>query len=220
MHDIRDYCAHETRDADSRPRPASLRHLSHLRSKGTGRRVCLGPAAAMDHGTGLRHGQRPAVPYEGQLRRARRHYDERFSRNRADLRIVRATSLGSDRRRRACSYDGCFRLKAMAFWDKYEGRLVGARSRWSLDRCRMPAVPGAARPSGLYASSLSGNRRRSARSRHLPLFRVLGVPLRTLYGQTELLGAYTLHPADRVDPETTGVAMADDIQIRIDGPDA
>src|SRR6266516_1927876 len=27
-------------------------------------------------------------------------------------------------------------------------------------------------------------------------FRVMGVPLRTLYGQTELLGAYTLHPAD------------------------
>jgi len=51
-------------------------------------------------------------------------------------------------------------------------------------------------------------------------FRVMGVPLRTLYGQTELLGAYTLHPADRVDPETTGVAMADDIQIRIDEPDA
>src|SRR4029077_2809461 len=51
-------------------------------------------------------------------------------------------------------------------------------------------------------------------------FRVMGVPLRTLYGQTELLGAYTLHAADRVDPETTGVAMPDDIQIRIDEPDA
>ncbi|HEV2626149.1 MAG TPA: AMP-binding protein, partial [Xanthobacteraceae bacterium] len=51
-------------------------------------------------------------------------------------------------------------------------------------------------------------------------FRVMGVPLRTLYGQTELLGAYTLHSADRVDPGTTGVAMADDIQIRIDEPDA
>src|SRR5207237_4762793 len=51
-------------------------------------------------------------------------------------------------------------------------------------------------------------------------FRFMGVPLRTLYGQTELLGAYTLHAADSVDPETTGVAMADDIQIRIDEPDA
>jgi long-chain acyl-CoA synthetase len=51
-------------------------------------------------------------------------------------------------------------------------------------------------------------------------FRAMGVPLRTLYGQTELLGAYTLHPADKADPETTGVAMADDIRIRIDAPDA
>jgi len=50
-------------------------------------------------------------------------------------------------------------------------------------------------------------------------FQAMGVPLRTLYGQTELLGAYTLHPAGKVDPDTTGVAMADDIQIRIDNPD-
>jgi long-chain acyl-CoA synthetase len=51
-------------------------------------------------------------------------------------------------------------------------------------------------------------------------FRAMGVPLRTLYGQTELLGAYTLHPAGGIDPDTTGVAMADDIQIRIDAPDS
>ncbi|MFY9952516.1 long-chain fatty acid--CoA ligase [Bradyrhizobium sp.] len=50
-------------------------------------------------------------------------------------------------------------------------------------------------------------------------FQAMGVPLRTLYGQTELLGAYTLHPANEVDPDTTGVAMAKDIEIRIDNPD-
>jgi long-chain acyl-CoA synthetase len=50
-------------------------------------------------------------------------------------------------------------------------------------------------------------------------FQAMGVPLRTLYGQTELLGAYTLHPERQVDPDTTGVAMADDIQIRIENPD-
>src|SRR4029079_1503153 len=50
-------------------------------------------------------------------------------------------------------------------------------------------------------------------------FQAMGVPLRTLYGQTELLGAYTLHPTGLVEPDTTGVAMADDIQIRIDNPD-
>jgi long-chain acyl-CoA synthetase len=51
-------------------------------------------------------------------------------------------------------------------------------------------------------------------------FQAMGVPLSTLYGQTELLGAYTMHPPGKVDPDTTGVAMADDINIRIDNPDS
>lgn len=51
-------------------------------------------------------------------------------------------------------------------------------------------------------------------------FRALGVPLRTLYGQTELLGAYTLHKPEEVDPDTTGVPMGEDIEIRIDAPDS
>lgn len=50
-------------------------------------------------------------------------------------------------------------------------------------------------------------------------FRAMGVPLRTLYGQTELLGAYTLHRPGAVDPDTVGVAMADNIEIRVDDPD-
>ncbi len=50
-------------------------------------------------------------------------------------------------------------------------------------------------------------------------FRAMGVPLRTLYGQTELLGAYTLHPPGAVDPDTTGIAMAETIEIRVDNPD-
>jgi long-chain acyl-CoA synthetase len=51
-------------------------------------------------------------------------------------------------------------------------------------------------------------------------FQAMGVPLRTLYGQTELLGAYTMHPTGKVDPDTTGIPMADDIGIRIDNPDS
>jgi len=51
-------------------------------------------------------------------------------------------------------------------------------------------------------------------------FQAMGVPLRTLYGQTEMLGAYTLHPSGKVDPDTTGVAMADSIEIKIEGPDS
>jgi long-chain acyl-CoA synthetase len=50
-------------------------------------------------------------------------------------------------------------------------------------------------------------------------FRAMGVPLRTLYGQTETLGAFTLHQPDAVNPDTTGVAMGDNIQIEIRDPD-
>ncbi|RED38002.1 long-chain acyl-CoA synthetase [Rhodopseudomonas thermotolerans] len=50
-------------------------------------------------------------------------------------------------------------------------------------------------------------------------FRAMGVPLRTLYGQTELLGAYTLHQADAVDPDTTGVPMGAEIEIKVLNPD-
>jgi long-chain acyl-CoA synthetase len=50
-------------------------------------------------------------------------------------------------------------------------------------------------------------------------FRAMGVPLRTLYGQTETLGAFTLHNVDAVDPDTTGVAMGGDIAIEIRDPD-
>jgi long-chain acyl-CoA synthetase len=50
-------------------------------------------------------------------------------------------------------------------------------------------------------------------------FQAMGVPLRTLYGQTETLGAYTLHPEGQADPDTTGVAMSDSIEIRIADPD-
>ena len=50
-------------------------------------------------------------------------------------------------------------------------------------------------------------------------FQAMGVPLRTLYGQTETLGAYTLHPEGEVDPDTTGVPMSKEIEIHIDHPD-
>jgi long-chain acyl-CoA synthetase len=50
-------------------------------------------------------------------------------------------------------------------------------------------------------------------------FQAMGVPLRTLYGQTETLGAYTLHPENEVDPDTTGVPMSQAIELRIDNPD-
>ncbi|WP_135469376.1 long-chain fatty acid--CoA ligase [Crenalkalicoccus roseus] len=50
-------------------------------------------------------------------------------------------------------------------------------------------------------------------------FLAMGVPLRQLYGQTELLGAYTLHRPDDVNFDTVGVPFDNSIEIRIDNPD-
>jgi long-chain acyl-CoA synthetase len=51
-------------------------------------------------------------------------------------------------------------------------------------------------------------------------FQAMGVPLRQLYGQTELLGAYTLHRAKEVDFDSVGVVFDETIELRIDKPDA
>lgn len=50
-------------------------------------------------------------------------------------------------------------------------------------------------------------------------FLALGVPLRQLYGQTELLGAYTLQAPGRGDFETVGVPFGPEIELRVDQPD-
>lgn len=50
-------------------------------------------------------------------------------------------------------------------------------------------------------------------------FRALGVPLRQLYGQTETLGAYTLHRPDEIDFDTVGVPFNAQIELRIENPD-
>lgn len=49
-------------------------------------------------------------------------------------------------------------------------------------------------------------------------FLAMGVPLRQLYGQTELAGAYTLHTAEDIDFDTVGVPFANS-EVRIDRPD-
>jgi long-chain acyl-CoA synthetase len=50
-------------------------------------------------------------------------------------------------------------------------------------------------------------------------FQAIGVPLRQLYGQTELLGAYTIHRPHDVDFDSVGVGFSG-VEIRIDRPDA
>ena len=51
-------------------------------------------------------------------------------------------------------------------------------------------------------------------------FLAMGVPLRQLYGQTELLGAYTIHKPGEVDFDTVGVAFDKGVEIKIEDPDA
>jgi long-chain acyl-CoA synthetase len=49
-------------------------------------------------------------------------------------------------------------------------------------------------------------------------FLAMGVPLRQLYGQTELAGAYTIHAPDDVDFDSVGTPF-DNADVRIDNPD-
>jgi long-chain acyl-CoA synthetase len=51
-------------------------------------------------------------------------------------------------------------------------------------------------------------------------FLALGVPLRQLYGQTELLGAYTLHRPNEVDFDSVGVPFNDQVEVKVRAPDA
>jgi len=49
-------------------------------------------------------------------------------------------------------------------------------------------------------------------------FQAMGVPLRQIYGQTELAGAYTIHRPDDVDFDTVGLPFGN-TELRIDQPD-
>ena len=50
-------------------------------------------------------------------------------------------------------------------------------------------------------------------------FQALGVPLRQIYGQTETMGAYTVHRADDVDFDTVGVPFGAGVQVKVIDPD-
>jgi len=50
-------------------------------------------------------------------------------------------------------------------------------------------------------------------------FQALGVPLRQIYGQTETMGAYTVHRGDDVDFDTVGVPFDDGVQVKVIDPD-
>ena len=50
-------------------------------------------------------------------------------------------------------------------------------------------------------------------------FQALGVPLRQIYGQTETMGAYTVHRAGDVDFDTVGVPFDDGVKVKVIEPD-
>lgn len=50
-------------------------------------------------------------------------------------------------------------------------------------------------------------------------FQALGVPLKQIYGQTETMGAYTVHRGNDVDFDTVGVPFDDGIQVKVIDPD-
>ena len=50
------------------------------------------------------------------------------------------------------------------------------------------------------------------------LFNLMGVPLKQLYGQTEMAGAYTIHQNNDMDYESVGVPF-DNSELRIENPD-
>ncbi|NOG68760.1 long-chain fatty acid--CoA ligase [Roseicella sp. DB1501] len=50
-------------------------------------------------------------------------------------------------------------------------------------------------------------------------FQAMGVPLRQIYGQTETLGAFTVHRPGEVNQETVGTAFTPAVEMRIDNPD-
>ena len=51
-------------------------------------------------------------------------------------------------------------------------------------------------------------------------FNAMGVPLRQLYGQTELMGAYTIHTDGDVDYDTVGVPLNDEVEVTIENADS
>ena len=50
-------------------------------------------------------------------------------------------------------------------------------------------------------------------------FQALGVPLRQIYGQTETMGAYTVHRGNDVDFDTVGVPFDDGVKVKVIEPD-
>ncbi len=70
--------------------------------------------------------------------------------------------------------------------------------------------------SNLYSAATGGAAMGPDTFRYL---QAIGVPLKQLYGQTEMCGAYTVHQADDVDYDSVGVAF-DNADVKVINPDS
>ena len=101
---------------------------------------------------------------------------------------------------------------------------VGMKRAWrrstgaSAPAGRPAAVPRAARPARLHQLSSAATGGAALGPDTFRFFLAMGVPLRQLYGQTELLGAYTVHRPDDVNFDTVGVRFDETIEMASTSP--
>ncbi len=195
-----------------------LRRLSGGGPARPGRRICQRAPDAVDHGADLRLRSGAHLPHEGQLRGGAGDDHGRHARDRPLLRAVRAARVGADRRRRAGTHDGRLRLQADHVRVRHEAGTAGAGRGPPLLACRCRAVRALRDRLGFTNLKSAATGGAALGPDTFRFFLALGVPMRQLYGQTELLGAYTIHTEKDVDFDTVGVPM-DGVELRIDDPD-
>jgi long-chain acyl-CoA synthetase len=197
----------------------ALRELPQGRPAGAGGRLRLGAAAALDHGAALR-------PRLGLIARMRVNFVEEPETTMADFREIGPNfvlfaprvweSLAADVRARVMDASplkrGMFALgMRMGLGALKRGRRSAWRTRCCSGRCATGWASPSCAPPATGGAALGPETFR--------FFQAMGVPLRQLYGQTETLGAYTVHRPDDVNQDTVGVAFNDRIETRIDNPD-
>ena len=217
-----------TSGTTSHPKLAEWTHrafLGHAASylvadpKGRRRRICRGAAAVLGHGADVLGRLEPDRADEGQLPGGTGDGHGRSARDRADVPAAGAARVGADRGRRARPHDGF--------------RAPGNRRSTSGESCAgsrpstRESAPGSPTSccsrhcaTGLGFKNLTSAATGGAAMgpETFKFFLAMRVPLRQLYGQTEALGAHTIHRADDVHHETVGYPMPG-VEIAIKDPD-
>ena len=167
VHDLRHDGAPQARQAAAPALPRAPGRLPRRRPARSRGRVRVPPAAALDHGAGLRRRHAAALPHPGQLPGECRDRDGGSARDRADPPPPRAARLGADRGRRAGAGHGREPADpAPLRLGRADGR-AGAGGRPPLARGRAAAARHPARPARPLARQVGRHRRGLARARHL-----------------------------------------------------